>query len=73
MSRYGPGRIKVICADRMCSPADARTLEPLGVSCYDAWAFSDPEQVPSMSFGVWQMRRDEQRRALGSAAGRDGT
>ena len=41
----------------MCFWVDAETLEPLGCSVYDAYAFSDPEPVPSMHVNEWSLRR----------------
>lgn len=55
--------IKVIGEDRMCFRVDPVTLEPRSTGCYDAWAFSDPEPVPSMSVGEWNRRRNEMRQA----------
>ncbi len=61
MSRYA-GKIKVVGDDRMCFPADPKTLDPLGVSFYDAYAISDPEHCPveTISAGEWNRRRAEQ-------------
>lgn len=53
--------IKVIGEDRMCFRVDADTLEPLSCGCYDAYAFSDPEPVESMSVSSWNAARYEQR------------
>jgi hypothetical protein len=40
---YYKDRIKVVCPDMMCFPVDAKTLEPLACSCYDPYAWSDPD------------------------------
>ena len=50
-------KIKVVGNDRMFFWVDANTLEPLGLSSFDPWAFSDPELVTTMSESEWQSRR----------------
>jgi hypothetical protein len=50
--------IKVIGEDRMCFYVDPVTLGPRSCGSYDAWAFSDPENVPSMSVDEWNLRRN---------------
>jgi hypothetical protein len=53
--------IKVICEDRMCFKVDPVTLDPRSCGYYDAYAFSDPEDVPSMSHAEWCLKRSQQR------------
>lgn len=54
------GKVKVVGEDMMCFPADPKTLDPLGCSCYDAYARSDPEVGPveTISVGEWSTRRN---------------
>lgn len=59
MSKKQPGDIKVVGEDRMCFWADPVSLEPRGVSRYDAYAFSDPEPVPTISFGEYCVQRNK--------------
>ncbi len=57
-------RLLVIGEDRMCFEVDAETLDPLGCSCYDAHAFSDPRRdIESLHVNEWNLRRAAQQRA----------
>jgi len=70
MSRY-EGRIKVVGVDLMCFAADPETLDPLTVSCYDAYALTDPEPGPvqTISIAEWHQRRARKRRRDAEARG----
>jgi hypothetical protein len=54
-------RIKVVGLDMMCFPADPLTLEPIGASSYDPYAWSHPENEPAETIGIneWQLRRKD--------------
>ena len=54
MNRY-TNRIKVVCDDLMCFPVLPETYEPTGVSCYDAYALTDPDPEPieTISYSEW--------------------
>lgn len=52
MSDEKSKRMKVCTDDRMCFYVDAETLEPMTVSTFDAWCFSDPD-APVMSHAEW--------------------
>jgi hypothetical protein len=43
---YYENKIKVVCEDMMCFPVNPITLEATAISCYDPWAWSDPETSP---------------------------
>lgn len=62
MNGYYKNRVKVICPDLMCFPADPDTLAPLATSSYDPWAVSDPDPEPArtIGFGEWCAIRDRQ-------------
>lgn len=57
------GKIKIVCEDLMCFPADPVTLGALACSAYDPWAISDPEEgVHShMSYAKWCLLRSKAR------------
>lgn len=59
---YYIGKVKVVCVDMMCFPARPTDLEPLACSCYDpyAWSDPDPEPVETISFYEWLRRTDKQ-------------
>jgi len=61
VSRYS-GKIKVVCVDLLCFPADPQTLDPLGTGVFDQWAWSDPEDGPveTIDIAEWQIRRNRQ-------------
>lgn len=58
MGRYA-GRIKVVGNDYMCFPVDLFTLEALAQSCYDpyAWVDPDPEPTETICLAEWSQRR----------------
>ena len=58
---YYKGKIKVIANDLMCFPVDPKTLEASGASCYDAYAYDDPdtEPVETISVAEWERRSDK--------------
>ena len=59
MNGYYAGKIKVVCENLMCFPSHPKTLEALGSSCYDPWAWSDPdpEPVETISIAEWYRRK----------------
>ena len=59
-NRY-TNRVKVVCGDLMCFPVLPETYEPTGVSCYDAYALSDPDPVPieTISYNEWLHIRNQ--------------
>jgi len=61
MRGYYEGKIKVVGIDFMCFPVNAVSLEPLACSCYDpyAWIDPDPYAVETISVGEWNKRRDK--------------
>lgn len=58
---YYAGKIKVIGEDLMCFAVNAKTLDPQSCSCYDpfAWSDPDPEAIETIGIGEWQNRRIE--------------
>lgn len=59
MNGYYRGKIKVVGLDLLCFPADPVTLEATSCSCYDPWAYTDPDPEPieTISIGEWGKRR----------------
>ena len=53
--------IKVIGIDLMCFRVDSITLDSISCSCYDAYAYIDPENVESIGINEWQHRRNKMR------------
>lgn len=50
----------VRCEDKMCFPINPITLDPVGVSCYDPWCFSDPKpDTIYHEFSYWSNKRTE--------------
>ncbi len=60
-SRYA-GLIKVVNEDKLCFPADPITLDPVGCSIYDAWAFIEADAKEVISVSEWNVRRNNQRK-----------
>lgn len=60
MNRY-TGKLKVVCQNLMCFPADPKTLEATGCECYDPYAIIHPEEGPveTISLAEWHRRRLE--------------
>lgn len=58
------GKIKVVGHDLMCFPVCAQTLEALSCSCYDPYAWSDPDKycIETIGIGEWQLRRNDKYR-----------
>ena len=55
---YYAGKVKVVGDDLLCFAADAKTLQPLSCSTYDACARTDPdpEPVETISVSEWLRR-----------------
>ena len=58
MNGYYAGKVKVVGEDLMCFPVRPSDLEPLACSCYDpyAWSDPDPEPVETISLEEWLRR-----------------
>lgn len=57
------GKIKVVGVDLICFYVEPKTLEPISCSCYDPYAWRDPEPGMLETIGVneWQTRRNKLR------------
>jgi hypothetical protein len=64
-------RLIVRCADRMCFPIDAQTLDPLACSSYDAYCFIDPHPN-TIDYADWVTRRSKQRSSADTSAIQEG-
>lgn len=53
------GKIKVVGEDLMCFPVDPETLQPMGVSYYDPYVFTDlePEPIETITLEEWNRRQ----------------
>lgn len=62
MTEHYEGKIKVVREDLVCFAVDSKTLEAVGGSEYDPWAWSHPEPgaIETISVGEWNRRCYEQ-------------
>lgn len=58
MGNFASDTIKVVDIDMMCFRADPKTLEPLGCSFYDPYAFAEPDTAETIKLNEWYHRRN---------------